>query len=90
MDQPPRLEDMVVFSAMSKSKLQTLFKQVFGNSLYNYYQSFRMRQAAEMLRADKLSVSEVGYRMGFSNLSHFTRMFEKHIGEKPKKYATSI
>lgn len=89
MDEPPKLEDMVLFSGMSKSKLQSLFKQVFGNSIYNYYQSFRMRQAAEMIREQNISVSEVGYSMGFSNLSHFTRMFEKHIGVKPKKYATS-
>ena len=89
MDEPPKLEDMVLSSGMSKSKLQILFKQVFGNSIYNYYQSFRMRQAADMIREEKMSVSEVGYRMGFSNLSHFTRMFERHIGVKPKKYATA-
>nr|WP_315223782.1 AraC family transcriptional regulator [uncultured Flavobacterium sp.] len=88
VNEPPRLEDLVMFSGMSKSKLQNLFKQVFGNSIYNYYQSFRMRQAAEMIH-ERVSISEVGYHMGFSNLSHFTRMFEKHIGVKPKKYASS-
>jgi AraC-like DNA-binding protein len=89
MNEPPKLEDLVLFSGMSKSKMQNLFKQVFGNSIYNYYQSFRMRQAAEMIREERISISEVGYYMGFSNLSHFTRMFERHIGVKPKKYATS-
>lgn len=89
IDEPPKLEDIVLFSGMSKSKLQVLFKQVFGNSIYNYYQSYRMRQAADMIREEHISVSEVGYRMGFSNLSHFTRMFERHIGVKPKKYATT-
>lgn len=89
INDPPRLEDLVLFSGMSKSKMQNLFKQVFGNSIYNYYQSFRMRQAAEMIREERISISEVGYQMGFSNLSHFTRMFERHIGVKPKKYASS-
>lgn len=89
IDEPPKLEDIVLFSGMSKSKLQVLFKQVFGNSIYNYYQSYRMRQAADMIREEHISVSEVGYRMGFSNMSHFTRMFERHIGVKPKKYATT-
>lgn len=87
INEPPRLEDLVLFSGMSKSKLQNLFKQVFGDSIYNYYQSFRMRQAADMIREERISISQVGYIMGFSNLSHFTRMFEKHIGCKPKRYA---
>jgi AraC-like DNA-binding protein len=38
---------------------------------------------------EKLSVSEVGYQMGFSNISHFSRVFEKHIGLKPKKYSAA-
>ena len=53
------------------------------------YQTLRMKEAARLLKAKKLTVSEVGYEMFFFNLSHFTRTFEKHTGMKPKKYAQS-
>ncbi|MGY0041069.1 helix-turn-helix domain-containing protein [Pedobacter sp. NJ-S-72] len=86
IDTPPKLPEL---SGMSESKLKRLFKQVFGNSIYNYYQSFRMKKAAYLIREENLSVSEAGYRLGFSNLSHFSRLFEAHIGIKPKKYSTS-
>jgi AraC-like DNA-binding protein len=33
-----------------------------------------------------MSVSEVGYALGFSNLSHFTKVFEEHNGIKPKAF----
>jgi len=33
----------------------------------------------------KLSVSEVSYRLGFTNLSHFSRVFDQHTGLKPKR-----
>ncbi len=89
MDEPPKLKELAKFSGMSQSKLQRLFKQVFGNSIYNYHQSFRMQEAAYLIKEEKISVSEVGYRLGFSNLSHFSRIFETHIGLKPKKYATN-
>lgn len=89
IETPPELPDLVRLSGMSESKLKRLFKQIFGTSIYNYYQSFRMKEAACLIREEKLSVSEVGYRLGFSNLSHFTRLFETHIGMKPKKYALS-
>jgi len=49
-----------------------------------------MNEAARLLREEGLSVSEAGYQMGFENLGHFTRVFEKHIGKKPKKYVQSF
>lgn len=72
---------------MSESKLNRVFRQIFGNSIYNYYQNLRVNEAAYLIKEEKLSVSEAGYRLGFTNLSHFTRIFERHLGLKPKKYA---
>ena len=83
----PVLEDLAKEALMSKSKLNRLFKQIFGESIFNYYQSFRMKEAARLLKERRLSVSEVGYEMGFSNLGHFTRVFEEHIGMKPKRFS---
>jgi AraC-like DNA-binding protein len=85
---PPDLAELTLFSNMSESKMNRLFKQIFGNSIYNYYQTLRMNEAAYLIREQRLSISEAGYRLGFTNLSHFTRIFEKHIGLKPKKYST--
>lgn len=87
IDTPPVFTELVEISGMSESKLKRLFKQVFGNSIFNYYQIFRMKEAAYLIKEEKLSVSEVGYHLGFSNLSHFARVFEMHIGVKPKKYS---
>lgn len=85
----PKLAELASFSGMSESKLKRLFKQIFGHSIYNYYQLLRIREAAYLLRERKLSVSEAGYKLGFTNLSHFTRLFEKYMGLKPKKYSAS-
>ncbi|SFD08740.1 AraC-type DNA-binding protein [Chitinophaga sp. CF118] len=88
IDTPPVIAELVKISGMSESKLKRVFKQIFGNSIFNYYQSFRMKEAAYLIKEGNLSVSEVGYGLGFSNLSHFTRLFETHIGMKPKKYSS--
>ena len=37
-----------------------------------------------------LTVSETGYKLGFTNLSHFGRVFEKHFLMKPKRYKDSL
>lgn len=70
---------------MSAPKLRKLFKQTFGKGVFEYYQSARIQEAARLLREKKLTVSEVGYQIGFTNLSHFQE-FEKYTGMKPKKY----
>lgn len=86
LETPPLLADLAHQAGMSDSKLKKLFKQIFGNSIFNYYQVFRMKEAARLIREKKMTVSEVGYHLGFSNLSHFGKIFEEHIGMKPKKY----
>lgn len=86
---PPIIKELSTIANMSPTKLKVLFKQIFGNSIFNYYQEFRMKEAARLLKEENLSVSEVGYTLGFTNLSHFSRVFEERIGMKPKKYSKS-
>lgn len=83
----PNLPALAESSGMSESKVKRMFKQIFGTSIYDYYQVQRMERAAYLLREEKVSVSEAGYQLGFSNLSHFGRLFERFKGVKPKKYA---
>ena len=86
MGQPPHLSDLATKVGMSETKMKQLFKQTFGDTIYNYYQHERMQEAGFLLKHAGYSVSETGYRLGFSNLSHFSRLFEKHFGTTPKKY----
>jgi len=86
---PPVIKELSVSANMSPSKLKRLFKQIFGNSIFSYYQEFRLNEAARLLKEEKLSVSDAGFRLGFTNLSHFSRVFNEHIGMKPKQYSRS-
>lgn len=84
---PPLIQELASGANMSPTKLKRVFKQIFGDSIFSYYQGFRMKEAARLLKEEKLSVSDVGYQLGFTNLSHFSRIFEEHIGMKPKQYS---
>lgn len=86
IEKAPTIAELSNFSGMSETKLKRLFNQVFGKSIFQYFQNFRMQKAARLLK-DGLSVSEVGYQLGFSNLGHFTKVFEQVIGVKPKRYS---
>jgi len=84
---PPVISELATLASMSETKLKQLFKQTFGDTIYNYYQKVRMEEAAFLLKQAKHSVSQVGYELGFSNLSHFSRLFQKHYGITPKRFS---
>lgn len=86
LSKPPVIKTLSQLSAMSETRLKQLFRQTFGDSIYNYYQRSRMDEAAFMLKQTDLSVADVGFQLGFTNLSHFGRLFNKHYGMTPKRY----
>ena len=51
---PPVINELAAFAGMSPTKLKRIFRQVFGNSIFNYYQEFRMKEAAILLKDKKL------------------------------------
>ena len=89
LSNPPVLAALSKTIGMSETKMKQLFKQTFGETIYNYYQQMRLAEAAFLLKQAGLSVSEVGYQLGFNNLSHFSKLFERQFGLTPKKYASA-
>jgi AraC-like DNA-binding protein len=87
---PPSLPSLAAMIGMSETKMKQLFKQTFGSSIYNYFQKVRMEEAAFLLKQGGYSVSEVGLELGFSNLSHFSRLFESHYGTTPKRFSSVV
>ena len=86
----PVLSTLARTIGMSETKMRSLFKKIFKDSIYNYYLPARMVVAASILKNNRhIPVSEVGYSLGFSNLSHFSKMFKRYIGINPKEYALS-
>ena len=84
----PPIAALARAASMSEPKMRKLFKQTFGKGVFEYYQAMRMQEAARLLKEKRLTVAEIGYQLGFTNLSHFARVFGQHIGLKPKKYST--
>ena len=57
-----------------------------GLSLFEYGMDFCMREAAELLTESDLTIEEIIRRLGFSNQTHFYKLFKEHHGESPAKY----
>ncbi len=59
------------------------FKEMFGFTIFDFYQSQRMEHAKYLLYEKGLSVTEVSALLGYSSISHFSTAFKKHTGLKP-------
>ncbi|WP_394775279.1 two-component regulator propeller domain-containing protein [Flavobacterium sp.] len=71
---------------ISNSQLYRKIKQIFDLSPGDLIRTIRLKYAAELLRKNVLTVSEVCYRSGFNNRSYFYREFKKIYNTTPKNY----
>lgn len=79
----PTIDDLARKSLMSTSKLKKLFKDVYGTPIFEYHQRNRMEKAKYMLLSGNYSVKDIGYTLGYSNLSNFSTAFKKEFNCLP-------
>ena len=67
------------------------FSKHFGNlSFGEYIRRQRIEKAIEYLNTSRYTLTQVAYLTGFSDQSHFTRIFKKHTGQSPSEYRKSL
>lgn len=69
--------------SMSPFRFSRGFKEVFGISFREYIIRYRLRQACHLLKNPNATITEVAYAVGFSDVSHFSKMFKRHLGVSP-------
>jgi AraC family transcriptional regulator len=69
--------------AINECYLKKGFKEMFGTTIFDFYQGQRMEHARYLLYEKGLSVTEVSLMLGYSSISHFSTAFKKHTGLKP-------
>lgn len=71
--------------------LSRQFSKYFDNLTFGeYIRKLRIDKAIHLLHHTKLSLSEIAYLTGFSDQSHFTRIFKKHTGHNPSDYKKNL
>jgi AraC-like DNA-binding protein len=69
--------------AINECYLKKGFKELFGQTIFDFYQSQRMEHAKYLLYTLGLSVTAVSEKLGYSSISHFSTAFKKLTGIKP-------
>jgi AraC-like DNA-binding protein len=65
-------------------------KQLTGKKPIDLLKSFRMKKARDLLAQDKLTISEVAYKVGFDLPNSFSRSFKKEYGQTPTEFVNTL
>ena len=81
--EPITIKELSRKVAINECYLKKGFKEMFGTTIFDFYQSQRMEHAKYLLYEKGLTVTDVSALLGYSSISHFSTAFKKHTGLKP-------
>lgn len=82
----PTLSELSRIISLNEFKLKKGFKACFGTTVKSYIIKLRMEYAKELFKNKMLTVSEVAYKCGYKDVSHFSAAFKTFYGSSPQKF----
>jgi AraC family transcriptional regulator, arabinose operon regulatory protein len=86
MKEEIRIDDLAKAVGLSSSRLSHLFKQEMGESVVEYFNHMRLRQAALLMEHMCRTATDASLDAGFNNYNHFAALFRKSYGISPRVY----
>ncbi|MDY0162815.1 AraC family transcriptional regulator [Desulfobotulus sp.] len=83
---PPGIFDLADLADLNHNRVIQGFKEVYGQTPYEYLSHIRLQKAAEKMRKGECNVTEAAFSVGYANLSHFSRIFRKEFGVNPSDF----
>ncbi len=77
------MDDLAFLTGLSLSSFKRKFSSVYGTSPNKYITSKRLEKAQTLLNSTELSISEIAYDCGFSDVGYFSKTFKKHYNLSP-------
>ena len=79
------VEDLAQKVRLSRSMLHRKLKKLTGKSASDHITELRLKHAKTLLENNVATVSEIAFRVGFSDPSYFSKVFKKHFNLSPGK-----
>ena len=73
-------------AGLSETYFSALFKKETGETVSEFIQKSRVREAQSMIQYSEYSLLEIGQYLGFCSQSHFSKTFRKYTGMTPGQF----
>ena len=77
------VEDLGKDMGLSRVQLYRKIKSLTNYSPNELLRIARLKKAASLLASSDMTVAEIGYEVGFSSPSYFTKCYREQFGESP-------
>lgn len=71
---------------LNERKLQQGFQLLYGKTINNFIQDYRVETGGRLLLSTDMNVSEILREIGITNNSYFAKVFKQHYGITPKAF----
>jgi AraC family transcriptional regulator, transcriptional activator of the genes for pyochelin and ferripyochelin receptors len=83
---PPKIPALARLVGINQTKLKAGFREVTGQTIYDFILDRRMSRASELLLDGEHNVARVAYLVGYGYPGNFTYAFKKHFGRLPRSW----
>lgn len=81
-----RLQDYAAAQHLHPNYLSNVIKAKTGKSIASWMAEKTVAEAKVLLQHSTKSIKEIAYRLGFSEVAHFSNYFKKHTSMSPIQY----
>lgn len=80
------IDDLAHQIAMSRMQLYRKLKALTGETPNTLIRNIRLKRAAQLIDTRQFNISEVAYKVGFTDLKYFRERFKERFGVVPSEY----
>jgi signal transduction histidine kinase/CheY-like chemotaxis protein len=71
---------------MSRTSVHRKITAITGVSTTDFIRTIRLKRAAQLIKGNVASISEISFMVGFSDVSYFSKCFKKQFGATPTEF----
>lgn len=84
------LSDIAFCLNLERTYCSRAIRSVTGKTMSEWIREIRIERAKELLQDTQLSVTEIGFRVGYGDLTTFERNFHKLMGTSPFGFRRAV
>ena len=84
--EPIRVPDLAAMAHLSVNQFLRVFKKLYQKTPTEYLLKVRILKAGELLRRSAMSITDIGFEVGFTDSNYFSRVFRREMGTTPRGF----